>query len=92
MDFFPGLKAMENYHPLFVHFPVVLLPLALVGQALALWRPRPELERLALWLRRVSSAIPRFSLISRRQCHCAFCQRVIAETRTRRCCGLLYRR
>ncbi len=50
MEFFPGLKAMENYHPLFVHFPVVLLPLALVVQALALWRPRPDLERLALWL------------------------------------------
>lgn len=50
MDFFPGLKAMENYHPLFVHFPVVLLPLALVVQALALWQPRQDLERLALWL------------------------------------------
>ena len=50
MEFFPGVKAMENYHPLFVHFPVVLLPLALMVQALALWRPRPDLERLALWL------------------------------------------
>jgi uncharacterized membrane protein len=35
---FPGLKAMENIHPVFVHFPVVLLPLALVVQALTVWR------------------------------------------------------
>lgn len=49
MDFFPGLKAMENLHPVFVHAPLTLLPLALVFQALALWRGREEWQRLALW-------------------------------------------
>jgi uncharacterized membrane protein len=47
---FPGLKAMENIHPVFVHFPVVLLPLALVVQALALWHRREDCHRAALWL------------------------------------------
>lgn len=45
---FPGLRAMENLHPVFVHAPVVLLPLALVFQALAVaWR-REEWQRIAL--------------------------------------------
>ena len=47
---FPGLSAMENIHPVFVHFPVVLLPLALVLQALAVWRRREDCQRAALWL------------------------------------------
>lgn len=47
---FPGLRAMENIHPVFVHFPVVLLPLALVVQALAVWRRRDDCQRAALWL------------------------------------------
>jgi len=50
MDFFPGLRAMENLHPVFVHAPVTLLPLALVFQALAVWRGREEWQKLALWL------------------------------------------
>lgn len=47
---FPGLTAMENLHPVFVPFPVVLLPLALAFQALAVWRRREEWERVAAWL------------------------------------------
>ncbi|MBI4466487.1 MAG: DUF2231 domain-containing protein [Acidobacteria bacterium] len=47
---FPGLSAMENLHPLFVHFPLVLLPLALVFQVLALARQREEFGRVAVWL------------------------------------------
>lgn len=50
MDFFPGLKAMENFHPVFVHFPLVLLPLALVFQAVAVWREREDWQKLALLL------------------------------------------
>ena len=47
---FPGLRGMENLHPLFVHFPVVLLPLALLFQALGMARRREELQRAAAWL------------------------------------------
>lgn len=47
---FPGLSAMENIHPVLVHFPLALLPLALVFQALAVWRRQDEWQRLALWL------------------------------------------
>jgi uncharacterized membrane protein len=47
---FPGLSALENPHPLFVHFPLVLLPLALVFQAVAVWRGKQEWQRMALWL------------------------------------------
>ncbi len=46
---FPGLKAMENVHLVFVHFPVVLLPLVLVVQALTVWRRRDDWQRAALW-------------------------------------------
>lgn len=48
-DILPGLRALENFHPLFVHFPLALLPLALVFQALAVWRGREDFQRLALW-------------------------------------------
>lgn len=47
---FPGLSAMENWHPVFVHLPVVLLPLALITQAVAVWRQKEEWQRMALWL------------------------------------------
>lgn len=49
MDFFPGLRAMENFHPVFVHAPLTLLPLALVFQALAVARKRDDWQKLALW-------------------------------------------
>ncbi len=44
---FPGLTAVSNIHPLFVHFPVALLPSALVVQLLALWRGDAFLHRMA---------------------------------------------
>jgi len=47
---FPGLSAMENWHPVFVHLPLALLPLALIAQALAVWRRKEEWQRGALWL------------------------------------------
>lgn len=47
---FPGLRAMQNLHPVFVHLPLVLLPLALLFQALAVWKQREDWQRLALWL------------------------------------------
>jgi uncharacterized membrane protein len=47
---FPGLSARENWHPVVVHLPVALLPLALIVQALATWRQKEEWQRGALWL------------------------------------------
>jgi uncharacterized membrane protein len=51
---FPGLSAMENLHPVFVHAPLALLPLALVAQALvfvpALGGRAGSLQRAALAL------------------------------------------
>lgn len=47
---FPGLQAMENVHPVFVHIPLVLLPLALGFHAVALWRRRDDWQRVAVWL------------------------------------------
>jgi uncharacterized membrane protein len=40
---------MENWHPVFVHAPLTLLPLALAFQALAVARGREEWQKLALW-------------------------------------------
>ncbi len=34
----PGLNALLNYHPLFVHFPIALWLAALFFEALSLWR------------------------------------------------------
>ncbi len=45
---FPGLRAMENIHPVVVHFPIVLLPLALLFQVWALGRGNSG-QRVALW-------------------------------------------
>jgi uncharacterized membrane protein len=43
----PGLKAALNYHPLFVHFPIVLWLMALLFEALAVWRASDEMQRTA---------------------------------------------
>src|SRR5580704_1636604 len=43
----PGLKAALNYHPIFVHFPIVLWLAALLFQLLALWRSSDDLQRTA---------------------------------------------
>ena len=41
----PGMKAALNYHPIFVHFPIVLWLAALFFQLLALWRTSDEMQR-----------------------------------------------
>jgi uncharacterized membrane protein len=43
----PGLKAALNYHPMFVHFPIVLWLLALLFEIFAIWRASDELQRTA---------------------------------------------
>ncbi len=43
----PGLKAALNYHPIFVHFPIVLWLTALFFEILAVWRSSDELHRTA---------------------------------------------
>ncbi len=43
----PGLKAALNYHPIFVHFPIVLWLTALFFEILAVWRSSEELHRTA---------------------------------------------
>jgi uncharacterized membrane protein len=43
----PGLKAALNYHPIFVHFPIVLWFAALLFELLAVWRTSDEMQRTA---------------------------------------------
>jgi uncharacterized membrane protein len=47
---FPGLKAMLNYHPLFVHFPIALWLAALLYEVLSMWRARDDWHRTAIRL------------------------------------------
>ncbi|MFZ0819452.1 MAG: DUF2231 domain-containing protein [Candidatus Acidiferrales bacterium] len=47
---FPGLHAMLNYHPLFVHFPIALWLAALLYEALSVWRARDDWHRTAIRL------------------------------------------
>ena len=49
-ELFPGLQAMDNLHPMFVHYPLALLPLALVFQAWAVVGRREDAARVARWL------------------------------------------
>ncbi len=49
-NLFPGIQAMQNLHPVFVHLPLGLLPLALVFQAWAVLSRREDIERVARWL------------------------------------------
>jgi len=46
----PGLNALLNYHPLFVHFPIALWLAALLFEALSLWRKNDEWHRTAVRL------------------------------------------
>ncbi len=43
----PGLRAALNYHPMFVHFPIVLWLAALLFEILAVWRASDEMQRTA---------------------------------------------
>ena len=43
----PGMKAALNYHPMFVHFPIVLWLVALFFEILAVWRGSDEMHRTA---------------------------------------------
>lgn len=43
----PGLRAALNYHPAFVHFPIVLWLAALLFQMLAVWRASDEMQRMS---------------------------------------------
>lgn len=47
---FPGLSEMPNAHPYFVHFPIVLLPTALLFWVLAVVFRRDDLFRFGSWL------------------------------------------
>ncbi len=43
----PGLRAALNYHPIFVHFPIVLWFAALLFELLAIWRASDDMQRTA---------------------------------------------
>jgi len=43
----PGLREALNFHPVFVHFPIVLWLAALLFELLAVWRASDEMQRMA---------------------------------------------
>lgn len=46
----PGMKALLNFHPLFVHFPIAFWLGALAFEAASLWRANDEWHRTAVRL------------------------------------------
>ena len=65
----PGLNALLNYHPLFVHFPIALWLAALLFEGLALWRANDEWHRTAVRLLYLgtSAGLPRSVPVSWRK-------------------------
>ncbi len=53
LEFFPGLREMENFHPLLVHFPIALMSCFLLLDAIAFifkWRQGTKVANWFLWL------------------------------------------
>jgi len=50
MDILPGLRAMQNYHPVFVHFPIAFWLGALLMEALAQARGNTDWHRTGVRL------------------------------------------
>ena len=60
----PGMKALLNYHPLFVHFPIALWCGALFCEAFAVWRASEEWHQTAtrmLYLGTIAGVVAAFS-------------------------------
>lgn len=55
-DVLPGLSAAPNWHPLFVHYPVVLWTIALPVFAIGIARKRDDLVALGRWLAHAAAA------------------------------------
>ena len=49
LEILPGIAALQNWHPLFVHFPIVLLTLFFVIDLLATLIKNPGLHKVADW-------------------------------------------
>lgn len=47
---FPGIAALNNLHPLVVHFPIALLVLFFVAESIAVWRKNPNWQVFATGL------------------------------------------
>lgn len=46
----PGLRYAPNFHPMFVHFPIVLWLTALLVEAFAVWNRNDATHHVAVWL------------------------------------------
>jgi uncharacterized membrane protein len=55
---------MQNFHPLFVHFPVAFLAAALVAEALYVARRRRALDAFARWLLYLGTAAAAATVLS----------------------------
>ena len=60
----PGLKAALNYHPIFVHFPIVLWLAALLFELLAVWRANDDMHRTAMRLLYLATLAAGVTLLS----------------------------
>ncbi len=49
LEFFPGLREMDNFHPLIVHFPIALLSCFLLLDGIAFLFNAKRLSRVANW-------------------------------------------
>src|SRR3989304_3496716 len=49
-EFLPGIRAMENIHPLFVHFPIAFLTVFLIAELLGTLTGLERLRKAASYL------------------------------------------
>lgn len=63
-SFFPGIAAMDNLHPMLVHFPLAFLPAFLIIDLAGTWFKKAEWRVVASWLLYMGAISTVFTVVS----------------------------
>ncbi|MCK9608105.1 MAG: DUF2231 domain-containing protein [Methylomonas sp.] len=58
----PGVSALENLHPMFVHFPIALLPLFFLLDVIGTLANKPDWQRVAGWFLYIGALFAGFTV------------------------------